>query len=603
MSHTPPSSLAESLSPRPTRMRHLIVAVCVLMSVMLYLDRICVSIAGGYIAEDLSLSEQDMGWFFSAFFWTYALGQVPGGWLSDRWGARVMLTVYILSWSLLTAMMGLAHGFLLLMVMRAGFGFAQAGAYPTSGGILSKWIPFSNRGTASSLVALGGRAGGMLAPLTTAYLIVLFVPISDPSLLTASSLRNANGFCADLLSPPKGTHESDPVGDIRAKLRHDLPPDLHSLIERAAAAQKTWVEQQKQEKETGKKVAGSTAPSMPVADREQLVAALNPVLESPSFFDSDYVHQLSLPKEAVRLGEIAPEHRTKAQTERLNRLVLEAAFPKDIGKLYVRAWRPVMWVYGIVGALVAILFYAVYRNRPRIHPLCNEAECELIESGSPAPVAANAAPVAFPWNALLTSRSMWLMSISQFTTNIGWVLLITSLPRYLDEVHHVPLDKRGAMQSLTLGVSVVALFIGGRLTDWLSRRIGLRWGRGLPMSVTRLFCCAAFAACPFLDSLWAITVALCAVGFFTDLGIGATWAYMQDVGGSYAGSMLGWGNMFGNFGAAIAPPLFAAVLLTYDWNAVFYMCAASFFVSGVTALGIDSTIQIRQEAGPDAAAA
>src|SRR6478609_6128426 len=68
---------------RPTSVRHIVVAVTVLMAVILYLDRFCVSFAERYIKEDLGLSEREMAWFISAFFWAYAMGQVPSGWLGD----------------------------------------------------------------------------------------------------------------------------------------------------------------------------------------------------------------------------------------------------------------------------------------------------------------------------------------------------------------------------------------------------------------------------------------------------------------------------------------------------------------------------------------
>src|SRR5687767_5600975 len=124
---------------RPTRVRYLVVAVAMLMSVLLYLDRFCISFAERLIKEDLDLSNKQMGWILSAFFWSYALGQVPSGWFSDRFGARNMLALYILLWSLFTALTGLAAGFAMLVVMRLGFGLAQAGAYPTAASLLSRW--------------------------------------------------------------------------------------------------------------------------------------------------------------------------------------------------------------------------------------------------------------------------------------------------------------------------------------------------------------------------------------------------------------------------------------------------------------------------------
>src|SRR5687768_13372595 len=105
----------------PTRVRYLVVGVAVLMSVLLYLDRFCISFAERLIKEDLGLSNAEISWILSAFFWSYALGQVPSGWFSDRFGARAMLAIYILVWSLFTALTGAAGGFLVLFLLRLGF--------------------------------------------------------------------------------------------------------------------------------------------------------------------------------------------------------------------------------------------------------------------------------------------------------------------------------------------------------------------------------------------------------------------------------------------------------------------------------------------------
>ncbi len=144
----------------PSRVRWLVVFAAMSMAVLLYLDRFCVSLAADYIREDLRLTQKQIGWFMGAFFYSYALAQVPAGWLSDRFGARIMLVIYILSWSVFTAMIGAVYSFLLLMAARLACGLGQAGAYPTSASIVSKWVPFSERGMANAVIAFGGRVGG-----------------------------------------------------------------------------------------------------------------------------------------------------------------------------------------------------------------------------------------------------------------------------------------------------------------------------------------------------------------------------------------------------------------------------------------------------------
>jgi sugar phosphate permease len=428
------------------------VGLTTLVAVMLYLDRFCLAIMERDIKEDLDLSNRQVGWLLSAFSWTYAVAQVPSGWLSDRYGARRVLTLYIVLWSLFTGGMGAASSFLVLLTFRFGCGLAQAGAYPTSAGILSKWVPFRQRGLASGIVSTGGRVGGFIAPVLTVYLIVLFVFLHSPYGL----------------------------------------------------------------------------------GREQL------------------------------------------------------------HKLYLRSWRPVLLVYGGVGLLIAAWFWRVVRDRPGEHPSCNDAERALIEKDRPPSTGSpHGVVVGLPLEAILRSRSLWLSSLAQFATNFGWIFLSTWLPRYLTEVHEVPLLERGWMTSVPILVGTAGMLAGGWVTDVLTRALGLRWGRGLPMALTRFLALAAFLACLGLRSPWEVTVALSVAALATDLGTPATWAFMQDVGGPHVGSILGWGNMWGNLGAALSPlALNAIVEATGRWDLCFVACAAAFLVAGVASLGVDARIPI-----------
>ncbi|MDP6720342.1 MAG: MFS transporter, partial [Pirellulaceae bacterium] len=182
----------------PTNIRFMVVGTTALMSVLLYLDRFCISFAEVFIKEDLGLSDKQIGFMLGAFFWTYALGQVPAGWLTDRFGSRIMLATFVLLWSVFTGMTGLAIGFAMLMLLRFGFGFSQAGAYPTGANIVSKWVPFQWRGTASSVVSTGGRVGGFLALYATGFVIVWLTPASTPAHLSSEDCLDRPRLCREL---------------------------------------------------------------------------------------------------------------------------------------------------------------------------------------------------------------------------------------------------------------------------------------------------------------------------------------------------------------------------------------------------------------------
>ena len=158
----------------PTHIRHRIIAVSMLMAFILYLDRICMAdiLKSASFRADVPLSNDELGRVMGAFFLSYALFQVPAGWASDRFGARKMLTAYIVLWSVLTGLTGLVSSFTGLLIVRLLFGAAQAGAFPTSGAVIRRWMPLTSRARASSMVSLGGRLGGTFAPFLTAWMVV-----------------------------------------------------------------------------------------------------------------------------------------------------------------------------------------------------------------------------------------------------------------------------------------------------------------------------------------------------------------------------------------------------------------------------------------------
>jgi len=593
---------------RPTRVRHLVVFSLVLMSALLYLDRFCVGMAEPFIKQDLNLSTFQIGIFFSVFFLTYALGQVPSGWLSDRFGARWMLALYILAWSLFTAMMGLSYGFVMLIMMRAAYGAGQAGAYPTSASVLSKWIPFSNRGMASSFVAFGGRLGGAIAPALTALLIVLFVPPETSSLLESKSLRDGPALCLRL--SPRDGELTTPLSHVRAQ----MPVEVQSTIDQVASAFAPFGERKKEIEsrvqgfqQQWRLVAAAQAAreadkivfEMEETDRTAIVATLNRLVQSDSFYEPDQFNGIrNLDRAALRMMARVEreESLSRIESERFHRLLLEACFPDEIGKVYVSGWRPVMMIYGATGIVVALLYFMIVRNRPEDHPRCNHAEVELISTGRPPHAPSPHGKVGnVPWSQMLASRSLWMICFAQVGTNIGWVFLVTWFPRYLLESHEVPILERGVMASTPLFAGWLGMLSGGRLTDMLVKRIGLKWGRRTPLSLTRFIGMAAFVACSWLQHPWAVTAALALVAISTDLGVPAGWAFCQDVGGKYVGSILGWGNMWGNLGATISPLLLAWVFESWGWTEMFMVCAVAYFFSGCFALGIDATIAVAPE--------
>lgn len=420
-------------APRPTRVRFSILGLATAVAFLMYLDRICLAqiIASDSFQKNFALSPSQTDWVKGAFFWAYALAQVPAGRLSDRFGVRPLICIYILTWSLFTAATSFAWSFTSLLLARLGCGLAEAGYYPASSGLLTRWAHVGSRGLASSCISLGGRVGGALAPWLTAFVI-------------------------------------------------------------------------------------------------------------------------------LKSGD----------------------------------WRWAGWIYGLVGVGVGVGYWRVFREHPRLHPHCNPEEIALLAEGRGDFRPVKNPPRSFPWNAACRSANLWLANGVQFFTNIGWAFLILSLPDYLKKVMHLDEGMSGAITTLALTIGIAALPVGGIATDFLSRRFGNRLGRMLPMSLTKFAAAGCYVLAMWTDSPWWTAVAFGGVAFFADIGLPAMWTTMQDISGRHQAQLFGWGNMWGNLGAAIQPILFTAVLkawdVNHDYHAGMWLCAAAFVAAGAFALFVNA---------------
>ncbi|MFM8738774.1 MAG: MFS transporter, partial [Cytophagales bacterium] len=119
--------------------KYLILIILSLLSVITFLDRNALSIAGVRITHDLGLSESQFGWILTAFTLSYGLLEIPMGLWGDRFGEKKVIIRIVMWWSLFTAFTGLATGFASLFVVRFLFGAGEAGAYPNTAISIRKW--------------------------------------------------------------------------------------------------------------------------------------------------------------------------------------------------------------------------------------------------------------------------------------------------------------------------------------------------------------------------------------------------------------------------------------------------------------------------------
>jgi MFS transporter, ACS family, glucarate transporter len=168
----PSTALNYAASPQaPTRARYVVLAFLCSLALLLYIDRVCIGQAAGAIQAEFGLSKDQMGWIFNAFTLAYCLFEVPTGHWGDRNGSRGVIARIAIWWSIFTAMTGAAFGFGSLLAIRFLFGAGEAGAYPNTARVVTRWFPPHRRGFARGSITFVSLIGAAVSPVLAAHLI------------------------------------------------------------------------------------------------------------------------------------------------------------------------------------------------------------------------------------------------------------------------------------------------------------------------------------------------------------------------------------------------------------------------------------------------
>jgi ACS family glucarate transporter-like MFS transporter len=254
-------------------------------------------------------------------------------------------------------------------------------------------------------------------------------------------------------------------------------------------------------------------------------------------------------------------------------------------------WRTTLNLFGLLGMAYAVVYWFIARDRAAEHPRANAAEIALVPPSPPK------AAEPFPLVPILTSRNLWLSSLTQCCINVGWAFVLTKLGEYLEKGHGLTGAEKGTWTSLPLWTGLGGMFAGGFITDALTRRLGLRWGRALPIGASLFVCSGACVVASLTADYRLVVGMLCVMAVFVDLGIPAVWGFAQDIGGRHTGAALGWANMWGNLGAAASPVLLGAVQRhfavpgesTSGWPAAFAVCSLTFSLAAVAGLCMNAS--------------
>jgi MFS transporter, ACS family, glucarate transporter len=411
-------------SQRPTSVRYVVLGLTVAAYMITYMDRQILAVARPVIRDELHISLVMMGWITFGFRLSYALFQIPGGWLGDRFGARKALSAIVIWWSIFTAFTAMAWSAVSMLVIQVFFGVGEAGAFPIATRSLSRWMRPTERGFAQGVTHAGSRLGAALTP-----------------------------------------------------------PIVVAII---------------------------------------------------------------------------------------------AAF----------GWRAAFLVFGVLGVIWAITWFAYYRDTPEEHRSVNQAERELIgirtrPSGK------------IPWREILRHGNLWVLAVMYFCYNFNLNVYNDWFPTYLHDARGMTLAKMGIYASLPLFAGTLGDLLGGWFSDQVLRKTGnvnlaRRW-----VAIAGFIVSGAATIPAILASDPKVSVAFYCVAFFAlEWTVGISWAVPLDIGGDYAGSVSAVMNTLGNVGGALSATVVTYAVRAYGWSAPFLVTGVLCVIAAILYLRIDATKRI-----------
>ncbi len=251
------------------------------------------------------------------------------------------------------------------------------------------------------------------------------------------------------------------------------------------------------------------------------------------------------------------------------------------------SWRAIFAACGTLGFLWATGWYRWFRDEPRDHPAVNAQEVELIEAERR--VATHQHGGRGVWRALASSPNVWFLCLAYFSNSYGSYFVMTWLPTYLSEQRHFQKESLSLFSGLPLLLSVFGDLSGGAITDFMTRRFGLRIGRsavsvaGYTVAGAAMFA-SVFSTTPVLAAIL-IAVAV-AASMFT---LSASWAACMDIGGQHTAVLSATMNTTGQLGSIISPVVTGWVVIRFaNWQAPLVIMGALYLFSALLWLLVDA---------------
>ena len=256
--------------------------------------------------------------------------------------------------------------------------------------------------------------------------------------------------------------------------------------------------------------------------------------------------------------------------------------PLVVALMTAVGWRHTFYLFGILGVIWAWFWWRWFRDEPSQHPEVNAAELALIEAQKEA----HSETVRFNWANLLTPNLLLVYGM-YFTMGYTLYFNLTWLPTYLKDVRGFTLQQAGWLSGVVLFTGGVATYFGGRLTDYLVTKYGLKIGRSMAVVTLPIAGMLLIAAANTQDSMTAAILLAATLGV-ADLSVSSCWSICHDIGGRNAGIVTGAMNTWGNIGGALSPLVVGyAVGWWNSWTVPFYITAGIYLFGAICTLFVD----------------
>jgi len=253
-------------------------------------------------------------------------------------------------------------------------------------------------------------------------------------------------------------------------------------------------------------------------------------------------------------------------------------------------WRVPFFVFGAVGVVWAIAWFAYYRDTPEEHSGVNAAELEMIHKGG---AIRKSAAASVPWRKILSAPTMWYLCPMYFCYNYSLQVYIVWYPTYLLKARGMTLAEMGFYASLPLLAGTAGDLLGGWCSDLVLRHtsnlnLARRW-----VAIAGFAVCAMATVPAALTSDVKMSVVFSSVAFFAlEWTVGVSWSIPLDIGGDFAGSISAFMNMCGNLGGTLSSVALGYMVAWWGWDVPFLVTGGLTACAALLYMKIDASRRI-----------